>query len=438
MSEATVALVGSPNVGKSTLFNRIAEERIAIVDDMPGVTRDRLYAKGEWLNQHFSVIDTGGLTLEDQPIDKQIFDQVQIAIDEADVIVYVADVTLGITDLDEQIAKILYRSKKPIVLAVNKVDSQARQSAVFEFYSLGLGEPYAVSAEHGKGIGDLLSAVIDHFSSLEKEDETHKLSFSLIGRPNVGKSSLVNAVLGEDRVIVSNQAGTTRDAIDTDFVDEDSGLDYRIIDTAGIRKKGKIFENTEKYSVLRALRAIDRSDVVCIVIDTEEGIVEQDKRVAGLAHEAGKGIIFIANKWDTQDKKDEKAKQEFENKIRMGFTFLNYVPILFTSAKTGKGLKDLLALVDYVYQNNRSQIQSSLVNEVIQEAIVLNPPPSDKGKKLRINYGTQVAVGPPTFLIFVNDKDLVHFSYERYLQNKFREAFDFTGTTLRFIFRNKN
>lgn len=438
MSEATVALVGSPNVGKSTLFNRIAEERIAIVDDMPGVTRDRLYAKGEWLNQHFSVIDTGGLTLEDQPIDKQIFDQAQIAIDEADVIVYVADVTLGITDLDEQIAKILYRSKKPIVLAVNKVDSQARQSAVFEFYSLGLGEPYAVSAEHGKGIGDLLSAVIDHFSSLEKEDETHKLSFSLIGRPNVGKSSLVNAVLGEDRVIVSNQAGTTRDAIDTDFVDEDSGLDYRIIDTAGIRKKGKIFENTEKYSVLRALRAIDRSDVVCIVIDTEEGIVEQDKRVAGLAHEAGKGIIFIANKWDTQDKKDEKAKQEFENKIRMGFTFLNYVPILFTSAKTGKGLKDLLALVDYVYQNNRSQIQSSLVNEVIQEAIVLNPPPSDKGKKLRINYGTQVAVGPPTFLIFVNDKDLVHFSYERYLQNKFREAFDFTGTTLRFIFRNKN
>ncbi|MDO5456858.1 MAG: ribosome biogenesis GTPase Der [Atopococcus tabaci] len=438
MTLPVMALVGHPNVGKSTLFNRIAEERLAIVDDMPGVTRDRLYAQADWLSREFNIIDTGGLTLEDEPIEEQIYAQAQIAIDEADVIVFVGDVTTGVTSLDEQIARILFQSKKPIVLAVNKVDSQARKSEIFEFYSLGLGEPLAVSGEHGKGIGDVLDAVVANFPAYEEAADENKISFSLIGRPNVGKSSLVNAVLGEERVIVSNIPGTTRDAIDTDFVDEESGLEYTIIDTAGIRKKGKIYESTEKYSVLRALRAIDRSDVILIVIDAEEGIIEQDKRVAGLAHEAGKGIVFIVNKWDTQTSKDHKARMKFESDVRQNFTFLAYVPILFTSAKTKKGLKDILPMVEYVHDNNRREISSSVLNQVIQEAIVINPPPADKGKKLRINYGTQVSVGPPTFLIFVNDEELVHFSYKRYLVNKFRESFDFTGTSLHLIFRNKN
>lgn len=438
MTLPVMALVGHPNVGKSTLFNRIAEERLAIVDDMPGVTRDRLYAKAEWLSQEFYIIDTGGLTLEDEPIEQQIYAQAQIAIEEADVIIFVGDVTTGVTNLDEQIARILFQSKKPVILAVNKVDSQARKAEIFEFYSLGLGEPLAVSGEHGKGIGDVLDAVVSKFPEHEEAVDENKISFSLIGRPNVGKSSLVNAILGEERVIVSNIPGTTRDAIDTNFVDEESGLEYTIIDTAGIRKKGKIYESTEKYSVLRALRAIDRSSVILIVIDAEEGIVEQDKRVAGIAHEEGKGIVFIVNKWDTQTSKDHKARMKFESDIRQQFTFLAYAPILFTSAKTKKGLKDILPMVEYVHDNNHREIPSSVLNQVIQEAIVLNPPAADKGRKLRINYGTQVAVGPPTFLIFVNDKELVHFSYERYLINKFRESFDFTGTSLRLIFRNKN
>lgn len=438
MTLPVMALVGHPNVGKSTLFNRIAEERLAIVDDMPGVTRDRLYAKADWLSRDFYIIDTGGLTLEDEPIEEQIYAQAQIAIEEADVIVFVGDVTTGVTSLDEQIARILFQSKKPVVLAINKVDSQARKAEIFEFYSLGLGEPLAVSGEHGKGIGDVLDAVVSNFPSYDEPVDENKISFSLIGRPNVGKSSLVNAILGEERVIVSDMPGTTRDAIDTNFIDDESGLEYTIIDTAGIRKKGKVYESTEKYSVLRALRAIDRSDVILIVIDAEEGIVEQDKRVAGLAHEAGKGIVFIVNKWDTQTSKDHKARMKFESDVRQHFTFLAYVPILFTSAKTKKGLKDILPMVEYVHDNNRREISSSVLNQVIQEAIVINPPPADKGKKLRINYGTQVSVGPPTFLIFVNDKELVHFSYERYLINKFRESFDFTGTSLRLIFRNKN
>lgn len=438
MTLPVMALVGHPNVGKSTLFNRIAEERLAIVDDMPGVTRDRLYAKADWLSQEFYIIDTGGLTLEDEPIEQQIYAQAQIAIEEADVIVFVGDVTTGVTNLDEQIARILFQSKKPVVLAVNKVDSQARKAEIFEFYSLGLGEPLAVSGEHGKGIGDVLDAVVSKFPDHEEVVDENKISFSLIGRPNVGKSSLVNAILGEERVIVSDMPGTTRDAIDTNFIDEESGLEYTIIDTAGIRKKGKIYESTEKYSVLRALRAIDRSSVILIVIDAEEGIVEQDKRVAGIAHEAGKGIMFIVNKWDTQTSKDHKARMKFESDIRQQFTFLAYAPILFTSAKTKKGLKDILPMVEYVHDNNHREISSSVLNQVIQEAIVLNPPAADKGRKLRINYGTQVAVGPPTFLVFVNDKELVHFSYERYLINKFRESFDFTGTGLRLIFRNKN
>ena len=438
MTLPVMALVGHPNVGKSTLFNRIAEERLAIVDDMPGVTRDRLYAKADWLSRDFYIIDTGGLTLEDEPIEEQIYAQAQIAIDEADVIVFVGDVTTGVTSLDEQIARILFQSKKPVVLAVNKVDSQARKAEIFEFYSLGLGEPLAVSGEHGKGIGDVLDAVVKNFPTYEEPVDENKISFSLIGRPNVGKSSLVNAILGEERVIVSDMPGTTRDAIDTNFIDEKSSLEYTIIDTAGIRKKGKVYESTEKYSVLRALRAIDRSSVILVVIDAEEGIIEQDKRVAGLAHEAGKGIVFIVNKWDTQTSKDHKARMKFESDVRQNFTFLAYVPILFTSAKTKKGLKDILPMVEYVHDNNRREVSSSALNQVIQEAIVINPPPADKGKKLRINYGTQVSVGPPTFLIFVNDKELVHFSYERYLINKFRESFDFTGTSLRLIFRNKN
>ncbi len=436
MVQPTVAIIGRPNVGKSTLFNRIIEERLSIVDDVPGVTRDRIYARGEWLGRHFSIIDTGGLTLDDEPINKQIEMQVDVALEEADVIVYVADVSEGMTALDEDIAQKLYTADKPVVLMVNKVDNPERRSQVYEFYSLGLGEPYPVSAEHGLGLGDALDAIIAHFpKDTDIDVDESIIRFSLIGRPNVGKSSLVNAIIGEERVIVSNEPGTTRDAVDTSFVDED-GNEFTMIDTAGIRKKGKIYESTEHYSVLRALRAIERSDIVLLVIDAEEGIVEQDKRIAGIAHEQGKGIVIAYNKWDLVDK-DSNTIDEYQTELLRELPFLSYAPVIFVSALTKKRLHQIPALLKEISDNQNRRIQSSTLNEVIQDAVAMHQPPSDKGNRLRIYYGTQVSVKPPTFVIFVNDKELMHFSYERYLENQFRESFEFGGTPVHIITRER-
>lgn len=436
MTRPTIALVGRPNVGKSTLFNRIAEERIAIVEDVPGVTRDRIYAKGEWLNQEFSIIDTGGITLEDENIDKAIFAQAEVAIDEADTIMYIADAEAGITNLDERIARILHQSDKPIVLVVNKVDNEKRRAEIYEFYGLGLGDPYPVSGSHGLGLGDALDAVIANFPAQEIDEDDATINFSLIGRPNVGKSSLVNAILGEDRAIVSDVAGTTRDATDTPFTSED-GREYTIIDTAGIRKRGKVYENTERYSVMRSMRAIERSDVALVVLDAETGIVEQDKRVAGYAHEEGKGIIILVNKWDLVEK-DNNTLKEFEDLIRFEFPYLAYAPILFVSAVTKQRLARIPELIEKVYNNSQTRIQSSLINEVIHDAVAMNATPTDKGRRLRILYATQVAVGPPTFVVFVNDPELMHFSYKRYLENQLRKSFDFEGTSLKLITRERS
>lgn len=436
LANPIVAVVGRPNVGKSTLFNRIAGERISIVEDTPGVTRDRIYAHAEWLGKHFSMIDTGGIEISDQPLLTQIRQQAEVAIDEADVIIFVADVENGVTDADEQVARILYRSNKPVVLAVNKVDNPERRSDIYDYYSLGLGEPYAVSSVHGIGMGDLLDAVIKEFPDNAANDEDDSIHFSFIGRPNVGKSSLVNAILGENRVIVSNVAGTTRDAINTQFETAD-GQKFTMVDTAGIRKKGKIYENTERYSLMRSMRAIDDSDVVLVVLNAEEGIRELDKHIAGYAHEAGCGVIIVVNKWDTLKEKDHRTMTDFTNLIRQEFQYLSYAPIIFVSAKTKQRLNQLPGLIEEVYQHHRQRIQSAVLNDVLMDAIAANPTPSTNGKRLRVYYGTQVAVEPPTFVIFVNDPDLMHFSYERYLENQIRQAFDFTGTPIHLIKRRR-
>lgn len=436
MANPIVAVVGRPNVGKSTLFNRIAGERISIVEDTPGVTRDRIYAHAEWLGKHFSMIDTGGIEMSNQPLLTQIRQQAEIAIDEADVIVFVVDVENGVTDADEQVARILYRSNKPVVLAVNKVDNPERRSDIYDYYSLGLGEPYAVSSVHGIGMGDLLDAVIQRFPDNAPNEEDNSIHFSFIGRPNVGKSSLVNAILGENRVIVSNVAGTTRDAINTKFKAND-GQEFTMVDTAGIRKKGKIYENTERYSLMRSMRAIDGSDVVLVVLNAEEGIRELDKHIAGYAHEAGCGVIIVVNKWDTLKDKDHRTMTDFTNLIRHEFQYLSYAPIIFVSAKTKQRLSQLPALIESVYQHHRQRIQSAVLNDVLMDAIAANPTSTQNGRRLRIYYGTQVAVEPPTFVIFVNDPDLMHFSYERYLENQIRQAFDFSGTPIHLIKRQR-
>lgn len=434
MTQPIVAIVGRPNIGKSTIFNRLAGERIAIVEDTPGVTRDRIYSHSEWLGREFGIIDTGGITMEDEPLMEQVRHQAEIAIEEADVIVFMTSVREGVTDLDEQVARILFRSKKPIVLAVNKVDNPELKNEVYEFYALGFGDPFPISGSHGLGLGDLLDQVIAHFpDKTETEEEDDIVRFSLIGRPNVGKSSLVNAIIGEERVIVSDIAGTTRDAIDTSFITED-GREFQIIDTAGIRKKGKVYENTEKYSVMRSLRAIERSDVVLCVLNAEEGIREQDKRVVGYAMEAGKGLIILVNKWDTVEK-DNKTFANFEKDIRKEFPFIEYAPILFVSALTKQRLSKLPDLIEQVSMNHKLRIQSSLLNEVITDAVAMNPAPTDKGRRLRIYYATQVATKPPTFVLFVNDPEMMHFSYLRYLQNRIRETFTFEGTPIRIICR---
>lgn len=435
MSDPVVAIVGRPNVGKSTIFNRIAGERISIVEDAPGVTRDRIYAHSEWLGQRFSLIDTGGIDIGDEPFVTQIQEQAEIAIDEADVIILIVSIKEGITDADEKVARILYQTDKPVIVAVNKVDNPEMRAEIYDFYSLGLGDPLPISGSHGIGLGDLLEKVCHYFPQKTVESDSETINFSFIGRPNVGKSSLVNAILGENRVIVSNIEGTTRDAIDTPF-ETDNGEQFTVIDTAGIRKRGKVYENTEKYSVLRALRAIDRSDVVLVVLDAATGIREQDKKVAGYAHEAGRGIIIVVNKWDAV-KKDSYTMTEFEKMIRQEFQYLDYAPIIFVSATTKQRLNQLPKLIKRVSENQQRRIKSAVLNDVLMDAIARNPTPTENGKRLKIYYGTQVAIKPPTFVIFVNDPELVHFSYERYLRNQFRESFDFQGTPLHLIARKR-
>lgn len=432
MNKPTVAIVGRPNVGKSTVFNRLVGEKLSIVDDMSGVTRDRIYAGAEWLGHQFNLIDTGGIDLSDQPFSVQITEQAEIAIDEADVIIFLTSLSEGLTSEDEQVAKLLYKTDKPVLLAVNKVDNLEQRQEIYDFYALGLGEPHPISGVHGTGFGDLLDAVVDKFpKNLPAEDE-NLIKFSLIGRPNVGKSSLVNAILGEERVIVSNISGTTRDSINTKFVDgEDKFL---MVDTAGLKKRGKFYENTDHYANLRAMSAIDKSDVVLVVLNAEEGIREQDKHIAGYAHDAGKGVIILVNKWDTI-KKDNYTLQNFEELVRNEFEFLNYAPILFVSAKTHQRLTKIPALVKQVYNNRNRRIKSSILNEVINDAIAVTPAPTKNGKRLRIYYITQVRTAPPTFVLFVNDPELLHFSYERFLNRKIRQAFDFTGTPIKIIAR---
>ncbi|WP_394898303.1 ribosome biogenesis GTPase Der [Enterococcus gallinarum] len=435
MSNPTIAIVGRPNVGKSTIFNRIAGERISIVEDTPGVTRDRIYATGEWLGREFSIIDTGGIDLGDEPFMDQIKHQAEIAIDEADVIVFITSAREGVTDADELVARLLYKSNKPVILAVNKVDNPEMRADIYEFYTLGLGDPYPISGSHGLGIGDVLDEAVKHFTEEAEEEDESIIKFSLIGRPNVGKSSLINAILGEERVIVSDIEGTTRDAIDTHFTSE-NGQEFTMIDTAGMRKKGKVYESTEKYSVMRAMRAIERSDVVLMVLNAEEGIREQDKRIAGYAHEAGRGIILVVNKWDLL-KKETNTMRDFEAEIRDEFQYLDYAPIIFVSAATKQRLNQLPALIEEVRMNQNMRIPSALLNDVIMDAVAINPTPTDKGKRLKIFYATQVAVKPPTFVIFVNEEELMHFSYARFLENQIRKAFTFEGTPIRIIPRRR-
>ncbi|PEP79701.1 ribosome biogenesis GTPase Der [Bacillus toyonensis] len=436
MPKPVIAIVGRPNVGKSTIFNRIVGERVSIVEDIPGITRDRIYSAGEWLNHEFNIIDTGGIDIGDEPFLTQIRQQAEVAIDEADVIIFMTNGRDGVTAADEEVAKILYRSKKPIVLAVNKVDNPEMRSDIYDFYALGFGEPFPISGTHGLGLGDLLDEAANHFPKIEEEaydDET--IRFSLIGRPNVGKSSLVNALLGQERVIVSNIAGTTRDAVDTPYSKD--GQDYVIIDTAGMRKKGKVYESTEKYSVLRALRAIERSDVVLVVLDGEEGIIEQDKKIAGYAHDSGRAVIIVVNKWDAV-KKDEKTMRAFEENIRAHFQFLDYAPIVFLSAKTKKRTQTLLPVINEVNESHSIRVQTNVLNDVIMDAVAMNPTPTHNGSRLKIFYATQVAVKPPTFVVFVNDTELMHFSYERFLKNRLREAFGFVGTPIHIIARARD
>ena len=427
-----VAIVGRANVGKSTIFNRMVGERISIVEDVAGVTRDRIYAKASWLTKEFSVIDTGGIELENASFTTQIKMQAEIAIEEADVIVFVVNGREGITKEDEYVARLLQKSRKPIILVVNKIDDNQFRDYIYEFYALGVGDPIPVSGSHGIGIGDLLDQIINQLDLQDEETSEDEISFSIIGRPNVGKSSLTNAILGEERVIVSNIEGTTRDAIDTPFVKD--GQKYRVVDTAGMRKKGKVYENIEKYSILRALTSIEKSDVILVVIDGETGIREQDKHVAGYAHEAGKGVVIVYNKWDLVDK-DEKTMQKKQKEIYEQFKYLDYARIVFTSAKTGQRVDQIFPLIQESYENSRKRVQTSVLNDVLVDAQLMNPTTTFNGGRLKIFYANQVAVCPPTFVLFSNDPQYLHFSYKRYLENRLREAFGFEGTPIHIICR---
>ncbi len=434
MIHGVAAIVGRPNVGKSTIFNRILQERKSIVEDTPGVTRDRIYGKGEWLTKEFRLIDTGGIQVADQPFKKEIEIQVEIAIEEADTILFVVSGKDGITNDDEYIARMLRKANKPVILVVNKVDDTQFQNSIYEFYNLGIGDPIACSGAHGIGIGDVLDQLISSFESRRHKDYESSLSFCFIGRPNVGKSSLVNAILNQERVIVSNVEGTTRDAIDTPF--KADGKDYVVVDTAGIRRKGKVFESIEKYSVLRAMSAIERSDVALIVIDGEKGILEQDKHVAGYAHESGKGVIIVYNKWDTVEK-DEQTMNRITKEIRSEFVYLSYAPIVFVSALTKQRVHSLLPLIEEVANYNSLRIQTNVLNEVILDAQLMTPPPTHNGKRLKIYYASQVAANPPTIVLFVNDPELLHFSYKRFIENKLREVFEFKGTPIHIMARER-
>lgn len=434
MIDGTIAIVGRPNVGKSTVFNRMLEQRLSIVEDTPGVTRDRIYGDCSWLNKTFRLIDTGGIQIADQPFAKEINMQVDIAIEEADVIIFLTSGKEGLTNDDQYIAKLLRKSNKPIILGVNKIDGQEKIDNIYEFYSLGLGDPIPVSGSHGIGIGDLLDECTKQMPEKQKDSYDGMIKFAIIGRPNVGKSSLTNAFLKQDRVIVSNIEGTTRDAIDTVFVANDKT--YVVIDTAGIRKRGKVYENIEKYSVLRAKGAIERADVVLIVIDGEKGIIEQDKHVAGLAHEAKKGVIIVYNKWDLVEK-DDKTMDRITKEIRDQFAYLDYAPIAFTSAKDGKRVNTLLPLIDEVYNNVNLRIKTNVLNEVIMDAQLANPAKTHNGKRLKIYYASQVETAPCVIALFVNDPELMHFSYQRYIENKVREAFGFEGVPITIVARKK-
>lgn len=434
MIQGTIAIVGRPNVGKSTLFNRMLEERVAIVEDTPGVTRDRLYGDCEWLSKTFRIIDTGGIQLKDEPFQKEIHMQVEIAIAEADVIVFVTNGNEGLTADDEYVGKLLRRSQKPVVLAVNKIDDAVKIPLIYEFYKLGFSDPIAVSGTHGIGIGDLLDKCVEQMPEREEAAQVGEIHFAIIGRPNVGKSSLTNAFLHEERVIVSDIEGTTRDAIDTPFTYNQR--DYVVIDTAGIRKRGKIYENIEKYSVLRSRSAIDRADVVLVVLDGETGIIEQDKHVAGLAAEAMKGVIIVYNKWDSV-KKDDKTMQRITEEIRKQFAYLSYAPIAFVSAKNQSRVHTLFPLIEKVYENVNLRIATNVLNEVIYDAQISNPPKPRNGKKLKIFYASQVQAAPCLVVLFVNDPELFHFSYRRYLENRLREAFGFEGVPLKIVARKR-
>lgn len=434
MIQGRVAIVGRPNVGKSTIFNRIIGHRHSIVSDEAGITRDRLYAKATWLTREFYVIDTGGIEIENRPFQEQIRSQAEIAMEEADVIVFITDGKTGITSDDRMVTKLLRKSNKPVILAVNKIDDGHLKDNIYEFYSLGIGDPIPVSGVQGIGIGDLLDAIIHALPSKE-EDEIHgEIKFCLIGRPNVGKSSLANAVLNQDRVIVSNIEGTTRDAVDTPFVRD--GKDYVVIDTAGLKKRGRIYEAVDKYSALRALSGIDRSDVVLLVIDGEVGIREQDKNVAGYAIDSGKAIVIVVNKWDAV-KKDEKTMAEFSEKIRKEFKFIDYAPIAFVSALNKSRINTLFDAIDLAHENANKRVQTSVLNNIIIDAQQMNPAPDFNGGRLKIYYSNQVSIQPPTFVLFVNNEEFLHFSYKRYLENRLREAFGFEGTPIKLIARNR-
>ncbi|MDE6026333.1 MAG: ribosome biogenesis GTPase Der [Lachnospiraceae bacterium] len=437
MGRPVVAIVGRPNVGKSTLFNTLAGDKISIVQDTPGVTRDRIYADVSWLKYNFTIVDTGGIEPDSNDIIlKSMREQAEIAISTADVIMFITDVRQGLVDADGKVADMLRRSGKPVILVVNKVDSFEKfMPDVYEFYNLGIGDPIPISAASQLGLGDMLDEVVSHFDMHDTSDEEdERPRVAIIGKPNVGKSSIINKLLGTDRVIVSDIAGTTRDAIDTAI--KRNGTEYVFIDTAGLRRKSKIKEEIERYSIIRTVSAVERCNVAVLVIDAEEGITEQDTKIAGIAHERGKGMIIVVNKWDAVEK-DDKTIYKVTNEIRQKLSYMPYAELLFVSAKTGQRLNKLFEVIDMVIENHSLRIATGVLNEIMAEAVALNQPPSDKGKRLRLYYITQVSVKPPTFVIFVNDKELMHFSYTRYIENKIREAFGFKGTPLKFIIRER-
>ncbi|HBG5013086.1 TPA: ribosome biogenesis GTPase Der [Clostridioides difficile] len=437
MSRPVVAVVGRPNVGKSTIFNKFAGKRISIVENTPGVTRDRIFAEVEWLDKYFTLVDTGGIEPDSEDIIlSQMRNQAMLAMDMSHVILFIVDGKAGITAADKEIAQLLRKTKKPVILVVNKIDSQSQFDNIYDFYELGFGTPFAVSGANSMGFGDLLDEIVENFpAELDTEYEEDIIRVAITGKPNAGKSSILNKILGEERVIVSPIAGTTRDAIDTYF--EKNGQKFLLIDTAGLRRKSKIYETIEKYSVIRAMSAVDRADVVLIVIDALEGVTEQDTKVAGIAHDEGKGCIFVINKWDLIEK-DNKTMSNYTKDIKEKFPFMMYAPIVFVSAKTNQRMNKILDTVEYVSNEHSKRISTSALNEVIGEAVMLNQPPSDKGRRLKIYYGTQTDIRPPKITLFINDKDLTHFSYQRYLENKIRENFGFEGTSIKFEYRQKN